>query len=362
MDTTNGQPITINSVSVETPQGYKTFSLMQGDITLLSTDLLIISSHGNPQMRPTGQVIDSLKARYELEIDPDCRWLDFAEGRWTCFQRPLCPAPFSAILTVRIPSLLRQIDPFPFFDETVQGVFASVAALEYMGEAFRVISVPVLYGQRIMNEHDGGAANYPLLIESMIRHALRWLKKSDQSHTVQFVVYEEKQVKAWNKAMDRTLGRSVISAGADGVLKSLCQEIVHAIRSQPDTRLAGAVLPLADALAHPNRLSIQNVCVWSRKLVEAMLDVLMPIFEIKPARDLATNIDQLGRSRAVAPWIVSYMHSLRIFGNESVHARGEVPGYQPTCLEKGDLVSALSAVRSLLTVWAVVASGPPAAE
>ena len=356
------KPETINSVSVETSQGYKTFNLVHGDITVVSTDLLVLSTHGNPAMAPTGQVLNALWDRHGVTIDPNCHWLDFAEGRWTCFQRQPEPSTFSAILTVRIPSLQRQQEPLPFFDEAVRGVFASIAALEYMGHSFPIVSLSVLYGQRLIMEHDHGEELYPTVAESLIRHALHWLKKSDQTHTVQFVVFEEEQMAAWDEAMNKTMGRSLISAGSDTVLVSLCQEIIDAIRSRPDGRLAGAVVPLADALAHQDRLSIENVCVWGRKLVETMLVVLLPILQIKPGRDLASNIEALGKSKAVAPWIVSYMHSLRIFGNESVHAKSDTPGYHPTRLEKGDLVSALSAVRSLLAVWPAVAGGPSVSE
>ena len=230
------------------------------------------------------------------------------------------------------------------------------------GGAYKRVSLPVLYGQRILKEHSRGGELYLRLIETLIRQGLLWLKKSDQTHTIQFIVFEEEQMVAWDEAMNKTMGRSLISAGSDAVLVSLCQEIIDAIHSRPDGRLAGAVVPLVDALAHQDRLSIENVCIWGRKLVETMLLVLLPIIQIKPDRDLASNIEALGKSKAVAPWIVSYMHSLRIFGNESVHAKGDTPGYHPSRLEKGDLVSALSAVRSLLAVWPAVAGGPSVFE
>lgn len=355
MSDQNEMPQTINSVSVETSHGYKTFNLMHGDITQVPTDLLVLSAYGNSVSPAEGQVVEALRRR-GVVIAPEPRWLNFSERCWTSFQRQEGGGPLSALLTVFIPQLAWTADPLPVFEEAVLGVFASLAALEYRREAYKRVSLPVLYGQRILKEHSRGEELYPKLIETLIRQGLLWLKKSDQTHTVQFVVFEKEQMVAWDDAMNKTMGRSLISAGSDAVLVSLCQEVMDAIRSRPDGRLAGAVVPLADALAHQDRLSIENVCVWGRKLVETMLVTLLPALKIPPGRDLAPNIDLLARSKTVAPWIVSYMHSLRIFGNESVHARGDEPGYHPTRLEKSDLVSALSAMRSLLAIWPVVAS------
>ena len=350
MSTADGKPETINSVSVETAQSYKAFNLIHGDITRISTDLIVLSAYGSANSAPEGQVVQAL-LRQGVVVATEPRWLNFSERCWTCFQERGADAGASALLTVFIPHLAFYEDPLPIFEQAVRGVFASLAALEYTGLSFRRVSLPVLYGQRILREHSRGDELYPRLTDILIQESVRWLRKSDQTHTVQFVVFEEAQVSEWDVAINRTLGRSLISAGSDAVLKSLCQEIVDAIRSQPDRRLAGATAPLAAALSGKDPLVVESVCVWARKLVEAMLMVLLPNQKIMPGPDLASNIDHLGTSKAVAPWIVSYMHSLRIFGNESVHVRGEAPGYHPARLDKSDLVSALSAVRSLLAFW-----------
>ena len=353
---------TINSVSVETPQGYKTFSLVHGDITQLPADLLVLSAYGNASYAPEGQIVEALRQQYEIVVTAEPRWLNFSGQCWTSFQEQIKSAPFSSILTVFMPQLAWNDNPRSLFEEAVFGVFASLAALEYKGRSFPCVSLPVLYGHRVLTEHALGDEYYSQIIEILIRQGLHWLRKSDHTHTIQFVVYEKQQLPAWDAAMNTIMGRSLIAGGTDAVLTSLCQEIVHIIRSQPDVRLAGATGPLADALLRTNLLSIENICVWGRKLVEAMLAVLLPNLGIKPDRELASNIEALGRSKSVAPWITSYMHSLRIFGNESVHARSDAPGYHPARLDHGDLVSALSAIRSLLTIWPTVANRLPGNE
>lgn len=282
MSTADGKPETINSVSVETAQGYKTFNLMHGDITQVPTDLLVLSAYGDAVSSPEGQVVRAL-CRRDVFIAPEPHWLNFSERCWTSFQRQEGGGPLSALLTVFIRQLAWTGDPLPMFEEAVLGVFASLAALEYRGEAYKRVSLPVLYGQRILMEHSRGKELYPRLIEILIRQGLLWLKKSDQTHTIQFVVFEENQMVAWDEAMNKTMGRSLISAGSDAVLVSLCQEIVDVIHSRPDGRLAGAVVPLADALAHQDRLSIENVCVWVGNLSKLCSSSCCPSFRSSQA-------------------------------------------------------------------------------
>ena len=244
-----------------------------------------------------------------------------------------------------------------FFDKAVRGIFASIAALEYLEHTFSTVSLSAIYGQRLQKEHDHGEDLYPSIAESLIRHALHWLKNSNHTHTIQFVVYREDELKVWDAAMNTCLGRSLIAAGTDGVIKSLCQEITQQATSQPNALLQGALEPLANALARSDKLYVQSICVFGRKLVEEMLQVLMPLGGLKIQKELMNNIDALERSRRVAPWITSYMHSLRVFGNEEVHAKPQSPEYRPSRMDKGDLISALSAIRALLSSWPEIQKG-----
>ena len=244
-----------------------------------------------------------------------------------------------------------------FFDKAVRGIFASIAALEYLEHTFSTVSLSAIYGQRLQREHDRGEDLYPSIAESLIRHALHWLKNSNHTHTIQFVVYREDELKVWDAAMNTCLGRSLIAAGTDGVIKSLCQEITQQATSQPNALLQGALEPLANALARSDKLYVQSICVFGRKLVEEMLQVLMPLGGLKIQKELMNNIDALERSRRVAPWITSYMHSLRVFGNEEVHAKPQSPEYRPSRMDKGDLISALSAIRALLSSWPEIQKG-----
>ena len=55
-------------------------------------------------------------------------------------------------------------------------------------------------------------------------------------------------------------------------------------------------------------------------------------------------------SRGVARWVVSYLHVLRVFGNEVVH-HGERPNQQPEHLTQADLEVCITVMHRLLRLW-----------
>ena len=119
---------------------------------------------------------------------------------------------------------------------------------------------PQEWGQRLVD--------YSAAVASLIRHATDWLRRSRTTQTVRFVVYLSHELDGWDVAMNRLMGRSFGSAGSDAVLESLCDEIVHLGTLHKGGPLAPALGPLLDALSRRDRLGIEHVCVFGRKLVE----------------------------------------------------------------------------------------------
>jgi hypothetical protein len=333
----------INSVSIETPTGYRVLQLVHGDITAVRTDLLICTSHPHEDKPLAGQIIHRLHERHGLDLHCARRWLSLDNGCSTCFT-PVPPGlPFSYVLILRMPDPEAGVEGSILFDRAIQGTFAAVAALEMLDRGFPVLSLPVVYGQQIAN-HVAGA-------DSLIRRATEWLKQSRHTQTVQMVFNDDHDMDEWDRAMNRSLGRSYVSGGTSHVLDSLCREILQMISAHDDARLAGVTRLLRQSLARVESLCVEPVCAFGRKLVEVMLGHLLPLAGLKVSGVLINNIEELHRCPRVPPWICSYMHTLRILGNESVHMKEKGPGTTVSRLTVGDLISALSAVRSLLAFW-----------
>ena len=108
---------------------------------------------------------------------------------------------------------------------------------------------------------------------------------------------------------------------------------------------------MVEALQVQGPLCIELICTFARALCELTAKQSLLALGGKPSGDLLSTIEKLRQSGAVAPWICSYMHGLRVLGNKSVHPAQSPPRFEPKRLELSDLVSALAATRCLLTWW-----------
>lgn len=332
----------VNSVSVETLEGYRYFQILHADVFRVPSDLTIVSTHANPDEVPSGILVEQLQKK-GIQINPDNVFQIINKDRtWTCFQEVQDKDNISAVLTIRMKKSDHLDNPALFFSDAVRGMFASIAALEYLGHRFQTINLPVIYGGRIVD--------YTSSIEALLTNALQWLKKSDYTERINFVVYSTTELVHWNNALDSLMGRSLVSSGSDKVLDGLLKELAYHLSLEKTGILKGAIEPIQFALSNLDQVCIQNICVFGRKLVEQMTLFFIQKYSLKKSGALASNIETLRSSKKLAPWICSYMHSLRIFGNETVHPRNRVQ-YLPKGLDANDLISALSAMKALILFW-----------
>ena len=338
----------VNSVSIETIGGFRYFHILHADVFSVPADLTVISTHANATEPPSGQLVSALKKR-GIEIDPEKVFQIIENGStWTCFQPVQGYENVHAILTARIKASRGRDDPTEFFDRAVKGIFTSLAALEYLGHRFQTVNMPVIYGQRIVD--------YQGAIRSLVQNSLTWLKKSDHTECINFVVYSSDELEQWNTALNSCLGRSMIAAGSNEVLAGMTHEVIIELEALPDSSINTALEPLRRALSARDKICVQSVCIFGRKMCELVCCQLLEKQSLKASNDLCSNIERLRESKIAAPWICSYMHSLRIFGNETVHERSEVK-YLPRTLGQNDLLAALTAVRAVLAFWRLVSTG-----
>jgi hypothetical protein len=104
-------------------------------------------------------------------------------------------------------------------------------------------------------------------------------------------------------------------------------------------------------VADPDRLCVQTIATFGRKLAELMTEQLCRDLDLPLARDLLTNIETVRNTHMLAGWISSYLHSLRVFGNEGVHSLAAKRSVVPARLSPEDLLSILCAIRSVLRFW-----------
>ncbi|REJ74415.1 MAG: DUF4145 domain-containing protein [Planctomycetota bacterium] len=332
----------VNAVSIETPHGLRTFELFAGDIFSQPADLLVIST--SFRREKPAQLVLLLKELYGFEVDLCETFINFGEGVSACFQPAITQTPFDHLLTMCVAPPRTQDHPAEFYDRAIRSTFAAVAALEFLGHEFKTISLPVLVRK--------GIEDYGPAVRSLLRHALAWLRQSRGTQAVRYFVLDPDELAEWDEAMNFSLGRTYVDTQGEAVLDGLCREIVRQIDSGVLNRhFEELQAPLRGAVAQPDRLCVQTIAAFGRKLAELTTEQLCRDLDLPIARDLMTNIEAVRNSRMLASWISSYLHSLRVFGNEGVHSLSSKRRVVPTGLSPEDLMSILCAIRSVLRFW-----------
>jgi hypothetical protein len=334
----------VNQVTLESPWGPRAFELMHGSALAPEADVLVASSHADPDRAPDGQVVSALRWRWGMAVNDPGPFLRFPDGSgWVSWLPEVPPgAPFRGVL------LLRTIAGADYDVEAyaahLRCAFAALSALDYLGVPVRRVTLPMLAGNRLRDVDARATAT--------LREVTRWLRGQAAASTVRAVVFFADELSAWSAAMDRCLGRSFLGPGHDAMLDGLQQDVLRRLSHPACAAIGSSVGSLRDLLSRPReQLPLHAVCVFGRKLVEELVARLSDSHGLRRHHELMKSIEELSRARAVSPWMASYMHGLRVLGNESVHLRDGEISWLPRELGPADLAMALAAIRALLEQW-----------
>ena len=338
----------INTMSVETPTGFRTFNLIDGDITETDDPLLIASSWKTIGNHVGGLVIDSLKSSHNVDFKKLRPIVNLGNGVGTFeVAAPNDSLPWR-LLVVGLPGVEGIDEPSPadlkLYSEGVWTLFGSLAALEIRGENYTSMSMPVL----------GGNREYPpkFVASNLLKQSMEWLKTSRSMATINAWVHDKTMLAVWVEAMDSVLHRRTISSTADSVAHALKLEILEQIRSsEPDSSSSfkehsvGITRELRG-----DEVSIRRLATFGRILTEQMVREITLSEGLSWNGNLFEGISELGRHRKIAPWIISHFHTLRILGNETVHGSPD-KHYVPPDLQDSDLVPVLACLSRILSFW-----------
>lgn len=344
----------INTTAIESPSGLRSINLFHGDICSAEDELLVISSHAGEGDELTGMVVDALASGYAVDFSRMAAILKVEDipsvGTFRVQVNPSSHRhPAKEILVVRIPGCAEAEyyygkSAIDLYDEAVWTLFGTLAAWEQKGRFFQGLAMPLL----------GGLRGYPELaiMQVLLKRAANWLKTSQSMHAINLYLYDDAPLKVWSDAMDNVLGRRVIDSAKNDVVRALRDEILALIDRSKKFRqppLEETVKPIKDALKG-KQICLQLVSAFSRRLVESIVSAILAERRIESRGSLVQDIQTLGYRQVVAPWIISHFHALRVFGNETLHAKGQV-SYRPDSLQEDDLVSVLTSLRSVVQFY-----------
>lgn len=336
-----------NTVAIESPHGLRSFTLHVGDVVQSMDAVLVVPSHAYAGSALTGQVLDAVRTRYGIDFDNLDPLVAPRTGYGTFRVSSTKPAPYSEILVVRIPGVRSVLqgghEPVNVIQEVLWTLFGSLAALELRTDALKSIALPLLAGTRGYEVRD--------LMGAIIEHSIAWLKVSRFMKAVNFYVPEEDAVAPWSKAMDDVLGRRFIDTAQNQLAGALREEILARLGTSHQEGWPAAWQPclrdIEQDLQQP-KVSLERLAGNCRKLAEYMVITVAAEDGVPLSNNvLADSIAELRRKKLVAPWILSHLDCLRVFGNAAVHTGDQVT-YTPPRLTRDDLLALLASLQRML--------------
>jgi hypothetical protein len=322
----SASPRVRNSVTVESPYGLRSFTLLLGDITEAHDPVLVVPTHANMAFPLDGKVLEAAANRFRLvygNLEP----IVVPEPGFGTF-RVQDKGDFlgEEVLVVRIPGAasVREGQPISVYRKALWTLFGSLAALELRTDILKSMALPLLAGTRGYEIKD--------LMRAILEQSLSWLKASRFMNAVNFYLVDQPHIDEWAFAMDQVLGRKFVEPARNELIRALRDEILARLNQStatlPPSNVRASLAELCETLQQ-RRITIDRIATDGRRLAECMAEALLKEQGVEqPKGHLADHINELRHRKQIAPWIISHLDCLRAFGNESVHFSGEVT-YRP---------------------------------
>lgn len=345
----------LDTFVVESEQGSRSFNIYEGDIFEQKSDLLVLSTHSSKRNAPTGWILTGLQKKLGRELNLDNTHILSWKGISVHFEE-LIDFQFKGVLILRIP--LSNIESLPSdnpsYEELMDVLTAALTILENLGVFFSDVSFPVIAGQRISDILPDSDASYKKALEILIEKSKKWLETSKKCTSLNLFVYEREKLELVTNALYAIRERHNIHGDIVGdILSSLISQVTDQISVLQNLKVSASLkrsLNDLKQLLSYEPVSIQSVNSNSRTIIEYMAKDLIDAFGIeRQDNKLYTLIDSL-RSK-LSPWVISYMHAIRLIGNSSSHASHLNKDYVPKSMEKSDLLAVLGALTNLLSLW-----------
>ena len=333
----------LNSATVDTQYGFRSINLSHSDLIYEKTDLLILTSTFGE--KPSGLFFERLAnlCEYkEFDLNP---FFSVDQQNYSSLIKGNELTGFKNLLVLILP---KREDHSEEYLEKLKSTInllinSSLAILEIQDKPIKSISLPVICGHRMKTKSE-----YDKLTKILISLTAKWLKKSEFSNEINIGVFYKSETNLWNDSMNNVLGRTPLDKG--GFLNDLLHDFQRVLDRNSEGPLSSAILPMRENLYSSDKIGVENFLIHSRKLVEILITKMAQHFNVKLGGELMSNIEKFRHVR-IAPWILSYMHTLRVFGNEGVHVRLDNKTYSPNQLSDTDFINGVTMLKALLIYW-----------
>lgn len=340
---------TVNTCNIDTIFGNRTINLIREDISETSADLIVFSTHIDDLKPIGGTVYESLKKVYKMNLSGKGKINMDMNGVKLLFWKEKQESFRQGFLMARIPEPSGNKDEISTYDKNIRAIFSTIKALEFNDNDFTSISLPIIQGNLNLDYYES--------IKILLKYAIRFLKESKNTESLNFYILEEKEEGKWSNAFEKTLGRTYYKQGSLVVIESLIgslQEIINEMFKSKNFKELEYILRIVEReLGEVDSLSINSIAINSRKVSETIAKEVasrhgLSIHKIK--YDLSSILNLLANKEILAPWIIQYLHTSRVFGNKSAHVETATK-YNPKKFYKSDFISILASLYNILAFW-----------
>lgn len=348
----------LNLLEIATPLGWRTIKLVEGDIThpdpASKPDILVVSSFKGSYRPVEKTVIGQLYKNHDLSVEALAEAPVFQVGArdaWLSKELEVS-LPFRRIACVEM--LKEGNDSSGLAQDVVRAVrslFGLLAVAEINSVEVRTVALPILgTGEQRL----GLDVVLPLIVETISK----LLMNLNGVETV--LLYVNRDGERASSILNQCLRRSdaeLLRIDRSDRRVALVRNKIQRILSFDRPRGRVAFGELADLLAREDS-SFVTVAGVSRRVVEALMLEFLNFAGEEVCGELIRNIEALSKLK-VAPWVLSYLHMLRIFGNEAVHEKPH--DRRPSMVNQGDFGALLVCLDQVLEWWVDWLENPPTA-
>lgn len=339
----------VNTCIIDSIYGNRTINLIKEDIVESKDELIIFSTQCNNSNKVYGEVYDSLQNKFKMKLKGDEGSSSKINNVDIKYWRETKDNEYFRFLMATLPCYENIEDVVKYHDKNVKAIFAFIKSLEFNDKSFRTIALPMIGGNKNIDYYEN--------VKILLKYSIKFLKESKETEIINFYIVDEEELNKWNHAFEKTLGRTYYEQGSLVIIESLkvsLKDSIETMYQSGNYRELEYVLNLIyRELEEVDSLSINNIAINSRKIVEIIAKEIcgkkqLNIQKIK--HDLSAILNLLASKDIIAPWVIQYFHTARVFGNKTAHVETVIK-YQPNRLYTDDFISILSSLYNVLGFW-----------
>ncbi|WP_027137218.1 DUF4145 domain-containing protein [Gaetbulibacter saemankumensis] len=336
----------INLISVPTLSGTKTIEVHNADITKMTFDfdVLVLSAYHNKYIPAPGTVIEALYKNtgislLELSQKPQ---IDLRSSLHCWVSNKIEGHPFKHIVCIE--SIKTSIEKSGSGENALSDLFGTIALLQYKNLKAGSIALPVLGAGFQKNSIDA-------ILPKLIEKAIDSLNTITSLNTIYFVEVSKEKAQLIDSTINSYLnrGNDKLELVFDDPLLVSSLELILAklVQIKNNSFYHNKTIKNLIGKISNRNLRFFELGILCRKLEELLLS---DISDLKSDSyiSLFEYINDL-KSKNVADWMITYLHTLRVFGNFMAH-EGESSDI-PSQMEKTDVIVFTYALNRLLDFY-----------